>query len=78
MMTATIELTGKEIADLERLSTPNVYAVIQLNLSKGFDEHQVTQGLVERARCSLRVAKAVVWEARAQEEWSHGCDMGSV
>jgi predicted DNA-binding protein YlxM (UPF0122 family) len=66
--TAAIEeLSLKEIADLERLTTPAVHNAIQRNLSKGFTVLEVARSLSERVKCSMRVARSVVWGA--QDEW---------
>lgn len=65
---AAIEaLNLKEIAAIERLTSPVVYRAIQSNLAKGFTTLEVARSLSERAKCSLRVARSVVWAA--QDEW---------
>ncbi len=73
MMTTTTtaaieELSLKEIADLERLTTSAVHNAIQRNLSKGFTVLEVARSLSERAKCSVRVATVVVWDARDTED----------
>lgn len=74
--TAAIEtMYLKELSDIERLTTPAVHHAIQRNLSKGFTVEEIARSLSDRAKCSMRVARTVVWDARDADEWLYVSEM---
>jgi hypothetical protein len=65
----TDRLLISEIDALERLTTPAVHHKIQVFLRQGFTVEQIADSLAKRVKCSVRVARVVVWDAQDAEEF---------
>ena len=70
-------LTIEEIDALARLTTNAAHHKIQQLLKQGFTVQQIAESLAERAKCSLRVAKSVVWDAQSAEEWFYVSELSA-